>query len=105
VAGRLSANYAGQHSAVIRDSDASVLDRELEDTTHDSSGSRIRCPLCGWSPRKEYPFDDISFARKTQPTTFLVESIAWQLRIATDPVPPSTEGLSNAWELATLGRT
>jgi len=20
---------------------------------HDSSGSRIRCPLCGWSPRKE----------------------------------------------------
>src|ERR1700758_3987821 len=31
-----------------------VPDRELEeDKSHDSSGSRIRCPLCGWSPRKE----------------------------------------------------
>ena len=31
-----------------------VLDRELEkDKSHHSSGSRIRCPLCGWSPRKE----------------------------------------------------
>ena len=28
-----------------------VLDRELEeDKSHHSSGSRIRCPLCGWSP-------------------------------------------------------
>lgn len=31
-----------------------VLDRELEEERNqDSSGSRIRCPLCGWSPRKE----------------------------------------------------
>jgi len=29
-----------------------VLDRE-EEKSHDPSGSRIRCPLCGWSPRKE----------------------------------------------------
>ena len=30
-----------------------VLDRELEeDKGHDSSGSRIRCPLRGWSPRQ-----------------------------------------------------
>lgn len=29
-------------------------DRELEEgKTHDPSGPRIRCPLCGWSPRKE----------------------------------------------------
>ena len=32
---------------------STVLDRELEDITHDSSGPRIRCPLCGWSPSKE----------------------------------------------------
>jgi hypothetical protein len=31
-----------------------VLDRELEEKkSHDTSGSSIRCPLCGWSPRKE----------------------------------------------------
>jgi hypothetical protein len=31
-----------------------VLDRELEEERNqDSSGPRIRCPLCGWSPRKE----------------------------------------------------
>ena len=31
-----------------------VLDRELEeDKSHDSSGSRIRCPLRGWSPRQD----------------------------------------------------
>ena len=31
-----------------------VLDRELEEEKNqDFSGSRIRCPLCGWSPRKE----------------------------------------------------
>jgi hypothetical protein len=33
---------------------STVLDRELdEEKSHDSSGSRIRCPRCGWSPRKE----------------------------------------------------
>jgi hypothetical protein len=32
---------------------STVLDREFEDSTHDSSGSRIRCPLCCWSPRRE----------------------------------------------------
>lgn len=33
---------------------STVLDRELEEEkSHDSSGARIRCPLCGWSPRKE----------------------------------------------------
>ena len=31
-----------------------VSDRELEEgKSHDSSGPRIRCPLCGWSPRKD----------------------------------------------------
>jgi len=31
-----------------------IVDRELdEEKNHDSSGSRIRCPLCGWSPRKD----------------------------------------------------
>jgi hypothetical protein len=29
-----------------------VVDRE-EEKSHDPSGPRIRCPLCGWSPRKE----------------------------------------------------
>ncbi len=24
-----------------------------QDKTHEPSGPRIRCPLCGWSPRKE----------------------------------------------------
>jgi len=34
--------------------DSNVLDREPAlDKSHDSSDSRIRCPLCGWSPRKE----------------------------------------------------
>jgi hypothetical protein len=34
-----------------------VIDREPDqDTSHDFSGSRIRCPLCGWSPRKEDPW-------------------------------------------------
>jgi len=33
---------------------STVLDRETdEETNHDPSGPRIRCPLCGWSPRKE----------------------------------------------------
>jgi hypothetical protein len=31
-----------------------VLDRELEqEQSHDPRGPRIRCPLCGWSPRKD----------------------------------------------------
>jgi hypothetical protein len=31
-----------------------VLDRELEEEkSHDPSGPRIRCPQCGWSPRKD----------------------------------------------------
>jgi len=31
-----------------------ISDRELEDEkTYDPSGPRIRCPQCGWSPRKE----------------------------------------------------
>src|SRR5438105_4940616 len=31
-----------------------VLDRELDqEKSHDPSGPRIRCPLCGWSPRKD----------------------------------------------------
>jgi len=36
----------------MRDLHASVLDREL-DRDRESYGPRIRCPLCGWSPRKE----------------------------------------------------
>ena len=33
---------------------STVLDRELEqEKSRDPSGTRIRCPLCGWSPRKE----------------------------------------------------
>src|SRR5947209_19324621 len=31
-----------------------VLDRELDqEKSRDPSGRRIRCPLCGWSPRKD----------------------------------------------------
>jgi hypothetical protein len=31
-----------------------VLDRELEqEQSHEPGGPRIRCPLCGWSPRKD----------------------------------------------------
>ena len=31
-----------------------VLDRELDqEKSLDPSGPRIRCPLCGWSPRKD----------------------------------------------------
>jgi hypothetical protein len=41
-------------SATLREESSVVLDRELEGSkSHDSSGSRIRCPLCSWSPRKE----------------------------------------------------
>ena len=33
---------------------STVLDRELEEERGlDGDASRIRCPLCGWSPRKE----------------------------------------------------
>jgi len=33
---------------------STVIDRELkEEKSYDPSGLRIRCPLCGWSPRKE----------------------------------------------------
>jgi len=33
---------------------STVLDRELDaDKSLDPSGPHIRCPLCGWSPRKE----------------------------------------------------
>lgn len=33
---------------------STVLDRELEqEESHHPSDPRIRCPLCGWSPRKE----------------------------------------------------
>jgi hypothetical protein len=36
------------------DKSSVVVDRELEEEkSHDPSGPRIRCPLCGWSPRKE----------------------------------------------------
>jgi hypothetical protein len=40
---------------VIRDLDASVLDRELEEENKlgTSEPPRVRCPLCGWSPRKD----------------------------------------------------
>ena len=32
-----------------------VLDREPDqEKSIDPSGPRIRCPLCGWSPRKDY---------------------------------------------------
>ena len=32
---------------------STVLDRELEDEEGYDSGPRIRCPLCGWSPRRK----------------------------------------------------
>jgi len=47
-----------------------VLDRELDQKKSlDPSGPRIRCPLCGWSPRKDdrcpapaaMDFDTVSF--------------------------------------------
>jgi hypothetical protein len=35
------------------DQSVAVLDRELdEEKSLQPSGPRIRCPLCGWSPRK-----------------------------------------------------
>ena len=46
-----------------------VPDREHEeDKSHDSSGSRIRCPLCGWSPRKRRHLDPPSGIRGTRST-------------------------------------
>jgi hypothetical protein len=44
-----------RRASVVTDTTKSVvLDRELEeDKSYDSSGSRIRCSLCGWSPRKD----------------------------------------------------
>jgi len=38
----------------LADKPSTVLDRELEIKKDvGPSGPRIRCPLCGWSPRKE----------------------------------------------------
>ena len=38
----------------VADNPVIVPDRNLkEEETHAPSGPRIRCPLCGWSPRKE----------------------------------------------------
>lgn len=38
----------------LSDDQSAVLDRELEDKKPgESEPPRIRCPLCGWSPRKE----------------------------------------------------
>src|SRR3954449_9327721 len=49
----LPARYAIDMSPVA-DNPVIVPDRDLEDDKkHDPSGPRIRCPLCGWSPRKE----------------------------------------------------
>src|ERR1700746_1019267 len=46
-------NRVRKGSVVTDTAKSVVLDRELKDSTDDSSRSRIRCPLCGWSPRKE----------------------------------------------------
>ena len=40
----------GNDPAAVAPTLSTVIDRELEEEVHDSSGSRIRCPLCGWSP-------------------------------------------------------
>jgi hypothetical protein len=38
----------------LKDGQSVVIDSEPEqDTSHEPSGPRIRCPLCGWSPSKE----------------------------------------------------
>lgn len=38
----------------VRDDQSAVVDRELDhDKRLDPSGPHIRCPLCGWSPRKD----------------------------------------------------
>jgi hypothetical protein len=41
--------------AVKDDQSVAVLDRELdEEKSLQPSGPRIRCPLCGWSPRNHH---------------------------------------------------
>ena len=51
------ASRAGADEATLADAPAKssvVLDRELEEEkSREPSDPRIRCPLCGWSPRKE----------------------------------------------------
>ena len=38
----------------VKDDQSVVVDQEPnQDKNHEPSGPRIRCPLCGWSPRKE----------------------------------------------------
>jgi hypothetical protein len=38
---------------VVKDDQSAVLDRQPEqDKSHEPSGPRIRCPLCGWTPGK-----------------------------------------------------
>ena len=38
----------------VKDDQSVVIDRETDQgKSHKPSGPRIRCPLCGWSPRKE----------------------------------------------------
>ena len=38
----------------LLDDQCTVVDREAEqEKRHDPSGHRIRCPLCGWSPRED----------------------------------------------------
>ena len=38
----------------LLDDQSVVADRDLDlEKSVDPSGPRIRCPLCGWSPRKE----------------------------------------------------
>jgi hypothetical protein len=46
-----------------------VSDRELEqEKSPDPSGPRIRCPLCGWSPRKEDRFSPTAGMSGTRST-------------------------------------
>jgi hypothetical protein len=37
----------------LMDSPVIVPSRDVKEKGDDSSSSHIRCPLCGWSPRKE----------------------------------------------------
>jgi hypothetical protein len=53
---RTSFSFKTQHRASMRDVPKSsvVLDRELEEgKSRGPSEPRIRCPLCGWSPRED----------------------------------------------------
>src|SRR4029077_18608594 len=48
-------NQGVRHNSVmspVADNPVIVPDRDLEDEKN-SGTSRIRCPLCGWSPRKD----------------------------------------------------